>query len=289
MCDTGLAVTTGASDGGSMAASDSQNDAAWLSPSQAGSHLDIGSGEGIRVAVIDSGVEFSHPALKDLTIADDVVVMDDGLRLVARENTDGDAFGHGTAVAGIIHKFAPAAQIGSYRVLDSSNGSRSAIVCEAVRLALDAGYHIINCSFGCGVLDQVLAYKAWVDEAYLRGVHVVAACNNVDFLRPEWPGFFATVLTVNMARSTDEFRFWYKGGSLVEFAARGVNVEVPWKGGRTKVVTGSSYAAPRLSSMLARVLSCRPDLNPLQAKALFRAIADPWTHEIIGPNVTFSS
>jgi subtilisin family serine protease len=261
----------------------------WLGPGEAAQLIKNGSGEGVRVAVIDSGVEFSHPKLREVSVADDVAIISDGLRLVMRENAGDDAFGHGTAVAGIIHETAPAAQIGSYRVLDSSNSSRSAIVCEAVRLALDAGYQIVNCSFGCGVLDQVLAYKAWVDEAYVRGVHVVAACNNVDFLRPEWPGFFPTVLTVNMARSADESRFWYKAGSLVEFAARGVDVEVAWKDGRTKQVTGSSYAAPRVAGMLARVLSSRPDLNPLQAKALFRAIADTWTTEIIGPNVTYTS
>jgi subtilisin len=216
-------------------------------------------------------------------------VVSDGLRLVTTQNSGEDVYGHGTAVAGIIHATAPDAEIGSFRVLDAHNNSRSAIVCEAVRQALDAGYNIINCSFGCGVLDQVLDYKTWVDEAYLKGTHIVAACNNFDFLRPEWPGFFATVITVNMARTPDESRFWYKGGTLVEFAARGVDVEVAWRNGGTKQVTGSSYAAPRVAGLLARLLSGRPDLTPLQAKALLHALAAPWTQEIVGPNVTYAA
>ena len=261
----------------------------WPDPATAAEILRDGTGDGIRVAIIDSGVEFSHPQLGGIDIADDVAIETDGLRLVTKPNSGQDVFGHGTAVAGIIHATAPGAKIGSFRVLDSQNSSRSAIVCEAVRQALDAGYHIINCSFGCGVLDQVLDYKTWVDEAYLKGVHVVAACNNVDFLRPEWPGFFGTVITVNMARTADESRFWYKSGQLVEFAARGVNVEVAWKNGRMKQVTGSSYAAPRVAGLLARLISVRPDLTPLQAKALFHAVADPWTQDVIGPNVTYAA
>jgi subtilisin family serine protease len=261
----------------------------WLDPHEASEMLRDGTGEGVRVAIVDSGVEFSHPQLTGIAIADDVAIVSDGLRLVTNQNEGHDAFGHGTAVAGIIHATAPRAQIGSYRVLDANNHSRSAIICEAVRQALDNGYQIINCSFGCGVLDQVLDYKTWVDEAYLRGTHVVAACNNFDFLRPEWPGFFATVITVNMARTAEDSRFWYKSGSLVEFAARGVNVDVAWRGGQTKMVTGSSYAAPRVAGLLARMLSVRPHLTPLQAKALFHAMADPWTHEVIGPNVTYAA
>jgi subtilisin len=261
----------------------------WLDPAEAAELIRQGTGDGIRIAIIDSGVELSHPRLAGIRLADDIAVVSDGLRLVSTENSGEDVYGHGTAVAGIIHETAPDAQIGSFRVLDSHNNSRSAIVCEAVRLALDAGYHIINCSFGCGVLDQVLDYKTWVDEAYLKGTHIVAACNNFDFLRPEWPGFFATVITVNMARTPDESRFWYKGGQLVEFAARGVDVDVAWRKGATKNVTGSSYAAPRVAGLLARLLSGRPDITPLQAKALFHAIADPWTKDIVGPNVTYAA
>jgi subtilisin len=264
-------------------------DTSWLDPTEASEIIGSNTGKGIRIAIVDSGVEFAHPRLAGIKMADDVAIVSDGLRLVTSPNSGEDVYGHGTAVAGIIHATAPDAEIGSFRVLDAHNNSRSAIVCEAVRQALDAGYNIINCSFGCGVLDQVLDYKTWVDEAYLKGIHIVAACNNFDFLRPEWPGFFATVITVNMARTPDESRFWYKGGTLVEFAARGVDVEVAWRNGGTKQVTGSSYAAPRVAGLLARLLSGRPDLTPLQAKALFHALAAPWTQEIVGPNVTYAA
>lgn len=261
----------------------------WITPAETAALLHNGTGRGIRIAVIDSGIEFSHPDLATARVADDLSIVSDGLQLVTRPNQGEDAYGHGTAVAGIIHAIARDAEIGSFHVLDGTNQTRSAVVCEAVRQALDRRYHIINCSIGCGVMDQVLDYKAWIDEAYLNGVHIVAACNNMDFARPEWPGHFASVITVNMARTDDEGRYWYKPGNLVEFAARGVNVDVLWRGGTTRNVTGSSFAAPRVTGMLARLLSSRPDVTPPQVKALLRAAAEPFSLSVVGPNVTYEA
>jgi subtilisin len=112
----------------------------------------------------------------------------------------------------------------------------------------------------------------------------VAACNNADYGRPEWPGFFTSVLTVNMARAVEDSEIYYKPGHLVEFAARGVDVEVPWTGGGTKKVTGSSFAAPRVTGMLACLLSEFPQLTPVETKALLHRAALPWNSEFMAPN-----
>jgi subtilisin len=169
-------------------------------------------------------------------------------------------------------------------VLGEALSARTSIILEGARMAIDLGYDILNCSLGCGVPEHVLKYKSWVDEAYLRGVHVVAACNNHDFARPEWPGFFTSVLTVNMARTAEDNDLFYKPGHLVEFSARGVDVEVPWLDGEMKKVTGSSFAAPRVTGMLACLLSEVPKMSPLQAKALFHRLAQPWNRDVLAPN-----
>jgi subtilisin family serine protease len=259
--------------------------AGWVDPEEAGSLLARGTGQGVRIAIVDSGIEWSHPRLGGTSAADDLAIVSDGTTLITQAGRQLDVFGHGTAVAGIIHGVAPAAIMGSFRVLDGDCESKSAIICEAVRQALARGYHIINCSFGCGVRDQVLQYKAWVDEAYLKGVSIVSACNNDDFTRPEWPAHFPSVIAVNMAHTDDPTAFWYRHGNLVEFAARGVDVEVAWNQGRTKRVTGSSFAAPVVTGLLARLLSERPELTPLEAKALFHRTARPWTGNVKAPNV----
>src|SRR5207237_5045999 len=154
----------------------------------------------VRISVLDSGIEAGHCLLGGLSLADDLAVIEQGLELVTAPGEGRDVFGHGTAIAGIIRQIAPEAQIGSFRVLGEQLRSRSWIIREGVRLALERGYHILNCSFGCGREDQVLLYKDWIDEAYVRDRHIVAACNNQDFTKREWPGHFPTVITVNFIR-----------------------------------------------------------------------------------------
>ncbi len=246
-------------------------------PSASGAQEAIrrGTGEGIKIAVIDSGIEISHPALAGLALTDDVAVTTDGMLVQVGEGGGRDVFGHGTAIASVLRRGAPSASIGSFRVLNERLGGRTATIREGVRQAIDRGYHILNCSFGCrGEVQYVMQYKEWIDEAYLKGIHVVAACNNFDFSVPEWPGYFPSVITVNMAQAS-ELSLFYGRGHLVEFAAAGENVEVAWMGGARKTVTGSSYAAPHVTALLARLLSVYPDLPPLEAKALLHRIAEP--------------
>jgi subtilisin family serine protease len=238
--------------------------------------LTQGTGLGIKVAVLDSGIEAGHSMLKGLRLADDLAVTDDGFRISTVAGNGHDVFGHGTAIAQIIRTVAPEAQIGSFRVLSEQLRSRTMIIREGARLALERGYHILNCSFGCGREDHVLLYKDWIDEAYVRGRHIVASCNNQDYLKREWPGHFPTVITVNFLCCAQPDAFFCRRGYLVEFAARGEDLEVAWRGGAKKKVTGSSFATPHVAGLLARLLSGYPGLTPLQAKALLQDLAAPW-------------
>lgn len=208
-----------------------------------------------------------------MELSDDVAITEQDLRIRVASGGGRDLFGHGTAIAGIIRKIAPEAQIGSFRVLGEHLRSRSVIIREGVREALDRGYRILNCSFGCAREDQVLLYKEWIDEAYIQGCHIVAACNNIDFTRREWPGHFPSVVTVNYASCGQPDALFWKPGHLVEFAARGQDIEVAWAGGGIKKVTGSSFAAPHVAGLLARLVSRCPDMTPLQAKTLLQKLA----------------
>ena len=247
--------------------------------------LQEGTGKGVRIAVIDSGVEIDHPALAGLSLVDDLHVVDAGVQIEVKQGDGTDVFGHGTAVSAVIRRIAPDAQIGSIRVLGANLGSRTVIIREGVRQAIDRGYHILNCSFGCGLSEHIFQYKEWIDEAYLKGIHIVSACNNYDFTTPEWPGYFPSVVTVNMARFDEDHTFFYKPGHLVEFAARGVDVTLPWNNKGTKEVTGSSFAAPIMSALLARLISVMPRLAPLEAKSILHRLAIPWRSEVTAPNV----
>ncbi|MBV9491395.1 MAG: S8 family serine peptidase [Verrucomicrobia bacterium] len=247
----------------------------WVRFSDAVAALQQGRGQGVRIAVVDSGIEVGHPDLGGLKLRDDLHITQDALQVSTVPGDGTDLNGHGTAVAGIIRRLAPEAELGSFRVLDAATRSTTALVREGVRRALEAGYHILNCSFGSKIPEHLAIYKAWVDEAYLHGVHVVSACDNEDYTRREWPGHFPSVITVNYCQSDSGEVLYYQGGHLVEFLARGIDVEVAWKGGQRRKLTGSSFAAPHVTALLARLLAHFPELPPLQAKALLQELARP--------------
>lgn len=265
----------------------------WITPREAREALVSGTGRGIKIALLDSGVELSHPAFAGRRLVDDVAFEIAANGVVHRVPGRGeDVSGHATALAGAIWEVAPEAQIGSFRVLDRNYAGKYAIIREAATLAIEAGYHALNCSFGSRAEERNIGhFKPWVDLAYRRGVHVVSACNNQSFREAEWPGNFPTVVSVNMARTSspelhlrwDEAR---GGGSrhLVEFAARGVGVELPWKNGSFAARTGSSFAAAHTAGLLARLLSVYPALKPMVALALLQEVATAWTPSIAGPN-----
>ena len=259
----------------------------WIEPEAAIEAIQEGTGRGISIAVIDSGIEVDHPDLGNLQLRDDITIEEKDGEIVVGDSDGSDNFGHGTAVAGVIRQIAPEAEIGSIRVLNTFNSSKTIILREGARQALDRGYEILNCSFGCGVLQQVLDYKTWVDQAYLAGRHVVAACNNRDMEKIEWPGYFTSVIGVNMARAEGDLDIYYRPGNLIEFAAQGVGVEVPWKGGRRSLQTGSSFATPRMAAILARLLSVYPDLPPLVAKAILRRLSKPFKKEVAAQNTLY--
>ena len=252
---------------------------AWISPAEAMQALEQGDGRGIRIAVLDSGIEASHPHFSGRRLDDDVISDSNGHLCAGKGD---DIYGHGTAVAGIIWRLAPEAQIGSFRVLGSSLSARTAQVSLAARRSIALGYHILNCSFGCGISGHLPLYKEWADYALLSGVHVVAASGSPEV--PEWPAHLSSVLGVDCALS-NEGGLRYLPGRLVEFAAPAAEVRVPWKQGGHRVMTGSSFAAAWLSGMLARLLSVHPDVDPLLAKSLLRRVAGEGMVNVLSDSV----
>jgi subtilisin family serine protease len=85
---------------------------------------------GINVAVVDSGIECGHPDLGGLSLRDDIHIVQGDLQNFAVQGDSSDLNGHGTAIASIIRRMAPAAQIGSFRVLDAATISKSDIIRE---------------------------------------------------------------------------------------------------------------------------------------------------------------
>src|SRR5437868_15539750 len=146
--------------------------------------LEKGTGKGVRIAVIDSGIEIDHPALEGIKLLDDLHIVDAGVQIEVKPGDGTDIYGHATAVAGVIRRIAPDAELGRFRVLGQNLGSRTVIIREGARQAIDKNYHILICSFGCGLAEHIFQYKAWIDEASLKRIHLVSACSHYVFTTP---------------------------------------------------------------------------------------------------------
>ena len=224
------------------------------------------TGRGVRVAVVDSGVEADHPALEGCVDAEgavEVVVDGDG-NTVDRLGPHADAFGHGTACAGIIHAMAPEARITSIKVLGPGLGGKAAGFLRGLAWAVDQGFDIINLSLGTTRRDWALPFYEICDQAYFRNCLLVTAANNV--LRPSFPSLYGSVVSVACNLATDPFRFHYNPEPPTDFLARGIDVDLAWRGGGRMTGTGNSYAAPHIAGLAALIRSKHPDLRQFQVK-----------------------
>lgn len=235
--------------------------------------LEGATGAGVRVAVIDSGIEASHPQLDDCVDVEgarDFSVDADG-NVVVTEGPHDDVFGHGTACAGIIHALAPEATITSVRVLGPGLRGKAAAFHAGLQWAVEEEFDVINLSLGAGKRDWALAFHEVCDRGYFANSFIVTAANNIQ--RTSFPSLYASVTSVACNTATDPLRFHFNPEPPTEFLARGIDVEVPWLNGETTVTTGNSFAAPHIAGFAALIRSKHPDLRPFHVKAALWACA----------------
>jgi subtilisin family serine protease len=241
----------------------SQIDRAWA--------LDGGTGDGVTVAIVDSGLETDHPALLGRVVERLAVEVVDGEPNVVAD-TGGDLFGHGTACGAIVLSLAPQAELVSIRVLGPDLKGKGVAFIAGIEWALEHGVTVANLSLTSKSEALYGAFHDVVDRAYFRNLHLVCAANNV--MGVSYPSLFSSVYSVAAHAIPDPLRLYYNPSPPVEFGAWGVDVPVAWRDGGTTVGTGNSFAAPHVAGMLARILSKHPGLTPFEAKAVLAAIAD---------------
>jgi subtilisin family serine protease len=246
-------------------------------------------GDGVVVAILDSGVQLNHPDLaanlwknpgevpgngKDDDgngYVDDV----NGANMFTDNGNVNDDEGHGTHVAGIVAAragngiggsgLAPAAHIMAVKVLDSNRSGNSSLLASGIRYAVDEGARILNVSInGDGTSSDLTAALHYATE---KGATIVASAGNnsrnLD-LTPSYPAS-STEPSVLSVTATDErggiVGFANRGLRSVDLAAPGDTILSTARGSGYETRSGTSMAAPYVTGALALLSAARPDLS----------------------------
>jgi subtilisin family serine protease len=222
------------------------------------------TGAGVRVCILDSGVEAGHPLVGDVETA--VAVSIDGDEVTIAEDEAGDLCGHGTACAGIVRSLAPECELSSVRVLGAGYTGSGPALLEGLRWAVEQDFHVINMSLSTTKRRFAGLLHDLADSAYFRRTMLVASAHNMPV--ESYPWRFSSVISVGSHEEPDPRSFYYNPRPPVEFFARGVDVEVAWLGGGTIRCTGNSFATPHMTGLCALMLSKHPELTPFQLKSV---------------------
>ena len=230
---------------------------------------------GIKIAVVDSGVLATHPEFAGRVLP--------GYDFVNNDTDATDDFGHGTHVAGIIAAGAnngigmvgvcPNCSIIPVKVLNESNQGTWSAVAAGILFAVDAGANVINLSLGGSTDSQVVADA--VHYATVHNVLVVAAAGNVRSNEPFYPAALDEVVGVAATRNDDTNWSLSNYGYFVEVSAPGYAVYSTYNNlGNTysgyNYMSGTSMAAPHVSGLAGLLFSQNPNLTIAQVRSLLQ-------------------
>src|SRR3989344_8354029 len=230
-------------------------------------------GEGVNVAVLDTGVLKTHPDLKDrVRQCKDFT----NLRVPIKDGSCDDKNGHGTHVSGIIladsgsdnlgiYGIAPQANLFAYKVCGNNGSCWADDIAVALRTAADNGSNVINLSLGSD--EESFLIREAVDYAVSKDVLIVAAAGN-DGPYPlsiDYPAANSKVVGVGAIDILSSVPDWSSLGdnsnSLaykveekdMEFGAPGLSVESAWKNGGYTILSGTSMASPHIAGLAAKM------------------------------------
>lgn len=237
----------------------------------------ISEGAGVAVAVIDTGVDDTHPDL-----AGHVVLYKNYVNTSASAKDDN---GHGTHVAGIIAATrnngtggagtAPKAKIYAFKVLDASGSGSDFYVAQAIRDAVDhTPARIISMSLGTEAPNGDPVISSAVAYAQSKGAVVIAAAGNNGVTTPTYPAAASGVVGVGAVDSANRLAsFSNYGTTNLDVVAPGVNILSTYPGGAMQYMSGTSMATPFVAGAAAVVWAAHPELTASQLIAALQGTA----------------
>jgi len=244
-----------------------------LAKIQAPGAWDYSAGEGITVAILDAGVETSHPDLVNNLVP--------GQNVVSNNSDTSPINVHGTAVAGTVaattnnamgvSSVAWNASLMPVRITNSSDGWASASdMANGILWAADHGAKVVNISYDIGSGASVIDNAA----QYLRnkgGVVVMAAGNNgTDRGYNDNP----YIINVSATTSSDALASFSDYGKYIDVSAPGKDIYTTWQNGGYGWGSGTSFASPNAAAIVALIMSANPQLSPDEVESILETSAD---------------
>lgn len=222
------------------------------------------SGKGVRIGVIDSGIDGTHPDLQG-AVRGGVAISVDSDGMICCHDDHSDVSGHGTACAGLIRKIAPEARLYSIRILDENLESYSEVLAEGIIWATENDVDIVNLSLGTSNEDLKATLREACEQACERNVLIVAAGQR---LGPrQYPAGFPNVFGVGGADIAGPYAYVVKAGEEVEFLT-GDQEKVPWLNHTYTFRSGASFAAAHFTGIIALIRERHPDSNYEQVRQI---------------------
>jgi subtilisin family serine protease len=243
-----------------------------MSTIQAPAAWDIATGSGITIAILDTGVESSHPDLAAHMVA--------GWNFYDNNNNTADVYGHGTKVAGVaaaignnsagVTGAAWNAKIMPMRISDPGGYiTYYSIVANSLTWAADHGARVANISYG---VENVAAVQSAAQYMRNKGGVVVTAGGNAGTY--DASANTNTMITVGATDSADQIASWSTYGPSIDVSAPGVGIWTTAMGGTYGAFNGTSFASPLTAGVVALMLSANPALQPSQVDSILTSTAD---------------
>jgi subtilisin family serine protease len=236
----------------------------------------ISSGSGVKVAVLDTGIDTDHPDL-DNNLAG-------CLNFIYSWRNCEDDNGHGTHVSGIIAAennnlgvvgVSPNAKIYALKVLDRRGRGYLSDIIEALDWAVQNGIQVVNMSLGTS--SDVASFREAVQRVNAAGITQVAAAGNSGpgANTVLYPARYPEVIAISATDSSDQVPSWSSRGIEVDLAAPGKDIYSTYLRGNYKTLSGTSMSAPHVTGTVALRLFLRPGETPATIESVLEANTDP--------------
>ena len=229
------------------------------------------TGRGVRIGVIDTGW--------DRTLADRRILRGVGLTdpdddfALLRTDDDRDRLGHGTACADLVLRLAPAATIVPIRVFGGQLETSPAALRAGIDWAAEQSISLVNLSLGTALEHERAPLLAACERARRGGMLIVAAAPNGG--PATFPAAFDQVIGVAAGDFPSPWEFRHRPGAVAECTAAGRNQRLRWLGGGEEVMSGSSFAAPHITGIVALILERHPRATLEEVRGWLGRLAGP--------------